>query len=77
MIEETIAESGRYASIFPTVSYLLANASSGKMEFFTVVATICMQVVASVRSYKKWFLWLFLHFSVLYSCIYFNSLLVF
>jgi hypothetical protein len=55
MIEETIAESARYASIFPTASYLLANASSGKMEFFTVVATICMQVVASVGSYKNGF----------------------
>ena len=62
MIAGMFAETPAYASIFPTASYLLANASSRKMEFFTVVATICMQVVASIGSYKKWFLWLFLQF---------------
>jgi hypothetical protein len=43
-----IAESAAYASIFPTVSYLLGKASSRKMEFITVVATVYIQIVATI-----------------------------
>jgi len=57
-----IAESSAYASIFPTAYYVLANASSRIMEFFSVVATVYIKIVATVGSYKKWFLWLFLQF---------------